>query len=464
MSSSAEINIEEIFATFGESVTDCLWYYDLARDEFSYSSFPYREMRLLGQESDSSSDPVNRLMESTRDYARSLAGYYRRDEVFTDDGMTEQKALTQDEKGPVLELEIRYRPVFDHPGRPGALAGVARDVSSQRKVHNALLRSETLYRTLLKTSPDAILILDAEGDVINANNQAERLTRQIRSDMIGHNYLEYIQPSQKEEARAMIRAILEYGRISEKEFEFCRQDGSVFTGEVSVSALHDSFRQSRIFMVVIRDVTRRKKAEREIVLSMERYQRLLETMNEGLIILDKNLLFTFINPGASEIFGYTFEELLGKPFFTLLDRESRKTARSGLDNLKTGGKTKARFELRVKSKKGDILHTLISANVITGHKGDHLGVFAIITDVTRERQADEERMRMEMELMDTLLSRLSDRELELLRFLVKGFRWPEQKREIGKLMDVLPGTLDKFMARIKSKMEIDDIREIISHI
>ena len=60
------------------------------------------------------------------------------------------------------------------------------------------------------------------------------------------------------------------------------------------------------------------------------------------------------------------------------------------------------------------------------------------------------------------MNRLSEREKELLRYLTKGYMWPDQKREIGKLMDVLPGTLDKFMARIKNKLELNDINKILT--
>ena len=53
-----------------------------------------------------------------------------------------------------------------------------------------------------------------------------------------------------------------------------------------------------------------------------------------------------------------------------------------------------------------------------------------------------------------------DREIELLKFFAEGYTWPEDKRILGKKMDVLPGTLDKYHARIKEKMNIEDNKKV----
>jgi len=79
---------------------------------------------------------------------------------------------------------------------------------------------------------------------------------------------------------------------------------------------------------------------------------------------------------------------------------------------------------------------------------------AIFTDIIERAQA-------EKELLDIFFSRLSEREVELLKYLACGLEWPEDKRFIGKKMDVLPGTLDKFMTRVKGKMKLDDTGTVI---
>ena len=67
-----------------------------------------------------------------------------------------------------------------------------------------------------------------------------------------------------------------------------------------------------------------------------------------------------------------------------------------------------------------------------------------------------ENKKAEKELLDIFMSRLSDREIELLKYLADDYTWPEDKRYLGKKMDVLPGTLDKYYDRIKEKMNLED--------
>ncbi len=72
-----------------------------------------------------------------------------------------------------------------------------------------------------------------------------------------------------------------------------------------------------------------------------------------------------------------------------------------------------------------------------------------------------ERKKINSDLIDVIFQRLSDREQEFVDYLSKGYKWPKDKRLIGKKMDVLPGTLDKFMQRIKEKIRSNELEMII---
>ncbi len=73
-----------------------------------------------------------------------------------------------------------------------------------------------------------------------------------------------------------------------------------------------------------------------------------------------------------------------------------------------------------------------------------------------------ERKTINSELTDSIFQRLSEREREFVTYLSKGYRWPKDKRSICKKMDVLPGTLDKFMQRIKEKIRVNDLEMLLN--
>ena len=82
-------------------------------------------------------------------------------------------------------------------------------------------------------------------------------------------------------------------------------------------------------------------------------------------------------------------------------------------------------------------------------------------DVSVKRKAEKEKQRLEDSLLKIIVNRLSDREIELLRILSMGFSWPDDKKEVGRQMNSLPGTLDQFVYRIRKKMELTDMAAIV---
>ena len=281
--------------------------------------------------------------------------------------------------------EVTISLITDDDKNSIGFVGITKDITKQKRTENALIRSEAIYRTLIKASPDAIVIIDKDGDILKSNNQAASLARQDRNEMIGDNYEKYISPDKREIMRLSQKKLLDTGRIDDLELTFLRKDETTFSGEVSIAAIEEKDEKIEAFVAVLRDITKRKKTEIEIKKSSERYQNLLEAMIEGLIIIDKNNLFTYINPSASEIFGYSFEDLLGKPISSIFNNKSIKIIEKKVEQTKNKNKSKKRFELDFNKKNGDIVHSLFSLNNIYGDNGDYLGTFAVITDITKEK-------------------------------------------------------------------------------
>ncbi|MCG3219969.1 MAG: PAS domain S-box protein, partial [Candidatus Heimdallarchaeota archaeon] len=133
------------------------------------------------------------------------------------------------------------------------------------------------------------------------------------------------------------------------------------------------------------DITERKKMEEELRESEEKYRSLIETMNDGLFILDNNQVITFINNRFCKMLDYSEKELLGKEINTLIQEEYR----SVVEGMKLGRKEKIeQYELRFLNKNGSIIHTILSPNSMY-KGGKFIGSVCVVTDITEKKEAEE---------------------------------------------------------------------------
>lgn len=130
-----------------------------------------------------------------------------------------------------------------------------------------LRRNEAMYRALVETSPDAIFLLDNQGKVAMANYQAARLYGvEDLSDLIG-NYFHKILP--EGEASNFCTTVManpddHIGIVSTEEIPLRHVDGRIFDGEVSYTATTNHEGWANGLIVVGRDITQRKRIQREL--------------------------------------------------------------------------------------------------------------------------------------------------------------------------------------------------------
>jgi len=86
----------------------------------------------------------------------------------------------------------------------------------------------------------------------------------------------------------------------------------------------------------IQDITERKRTEEALRESEERYRTLVETMNEGLDILDENGVTIYVNDKLCEMLGYSRDEMIGRPVTDFLDKSSQNILKEQLGREKKG--------------------------------------------------------------------------------------------------------------------------------
>ncbi|HUD82649.1 MAG TPA: PAS domain S-box protein, partial [Candidatus Saccharimonadales bacterium] len=173
--------------------------------------------------------------------------------------------------GSMVPISVTVSPIKDSNGKIIGASKVARDITERKLAEEAQRASEARYRMLFDYAPDGIVIVDSKGYYLDANASICRTLGYTRDEFIGLNASDVVAPEEIPhigQALDVIKTKSDYQR----EWQFRRKDGSVFSVDTLATAMPDGN-----LLAMIRDITERKQAEEKIHrLNSELEQRVIE--------------------------------------------------------------------------------------------------------------------------------------------------------------------------------------------
>lgn len=135
-----------------------------------------------------------------------------------------------------------------------------------RSTEGALRESEQLYRRLVETSPDSIMLTEPSGRILMANRRAALLHGyEDPAEMAGLNVLDFVPEEDHARARGQIDQIIREGEIHEQEYVLLRKDGSSYISELTGALIRDTAGEAKYIIYSGRDMTARVRLNRELV-------------------------------------------------------------------------------------------------------------------------------------------------------------------------------------------------------
>ncbi|MFO8058282.1 MAG: PAS domain S-box protein [bacterium] len=305
------------------------------------------------------------------------------------------------QSGAVLSTEwfIRFEPLTDQ-----TLICII-DITERKAAENAFRESEERYRKLVETSPDSITVSDVNGTIFMVNRRgAELYGAQSEDEIIGRHVLDFIAFKDRERAARYLEKALEEGAVYGLNYEVLRKDGTTYPAEVNVSVIRDAEGRPAAFVAVVRDMSRRDRAEKEIRKSENRYRTLFEYSRDPVYVVTKSGILLDVNQALIEVSGYERHELIGMNVSELYCRPEER--QSFMREIEETGSVKD-YELKLMKKTGEVADCLITSSVQRDENGRVIAYQGTVRDITREKQ-DRQALQESERYYRSLIENVSD--------------------------------------------------------
>lgn len=260
-----------------------------------------------------------------------------------------------------------------------------------RLIGNPLVRrleeSEQKYRTLFASASDAVVVF---GDVAtDCNERACELLGAPRSEIIGHAPREFwpaTQPDGRDSlsaGQAIIQAALA-GTPQLFYWQLRRKDGELIDAEIALKAVPLGGRPA--LLVAMREISARRRAEDALRASEQKYRQIIETAQEGILMMDAEFRTVFVNQRAAELFGYAPDEMVGRPVTDLMAPEEYADHAERMRHRAEG--RAEQYERRFRRKDGRELVALVSATPQVDNAGRFRGSVSMLSDISALKRAE----------------------------------------------------------------------------
>ena len=318
-----------------------------------------------------------------------------------------------------------------------------------KRVRKKFEETKEKYKHLIDTAPDAIYMIDLDGNLKMWNTKLKELTGYTDEELAGMNIAKLFTP----ESLEIVKEKIDYKVKAKKptppyEVALKRKDGNIVYIEVISAPL---LKDGEVVAIhgFARDITQRKKMEEKLREEEEKYRMLVEMAQEGICIDDENENIIFTNEAFARSLGYQREELTGKNIFEIVYEEDKEKLREESRKRKRG--KASRYELRFVARDGSIKTFIVSA-IPLYKDGKFIGSLSVNLDITERKKAEEE------------VKRMLEKEKEFKRWTAHYFFNPIciAKGHLSILMEEVP---EKYSKRIQKALHaIERVEKVVYNI
>ena len=194
---------------------------------------------------------------------------------------------------------------------------IGRDITERKRIENTLMESEDRFRKIFEESPFSMLMTGKDFGIIRANISFCKLIGYQEEELKSFTFRNFTHPEYIDNDEiSLLRLIAGELPVYHTEKRYIRKDGSVIWGSTTVSIIRNKNEDVQFFLVMIEDITLRKKASAELDNSVSLLKAAFESTEDGLLVVDAS--------GKTVQYNQKFTDMWNIPRKILLTGEDNK--------------------------------------------------------------------------------------------------------------------------------------------
>jgi PAS domain S-box-containing protein len=314
-------------------------------------------------------------------------------------GRIDFETIIKNKKGDQRYVEIEAL-VIDYLNEP-AIMYIARDITERKQTEENVRKAQENLATILQAIPDLLFEADLQGNIYYYQAYHADLLAIPATAIMGKTLQEVFPIDAANVFKEAMQEALDKGWSTGKQYSINNSPKGKCCFEISASPIQDIKSIDPHFIIISRDISERKKAEKSLQQNKENLQSIFDTVTEAIYIMDKTGTFIDVNKGAEEMYHYSRKELIDKTpeLFSAKGLNDFEEVKGIIKSVFETG-IPITFEFWAERKKGAIF-----PNEVVINKGIYFSKEVLIVtarDIT-ERKKSEEILKFEKERLHTIL-------------------------------------------------------------
>jgi PAS domain S-box-containing protein len=236
---------------------------------------------------------------------------------------------------------------------------------------------------IVESSDDAIIGKDLNGIVTSWNKAAERIFGYTAEEMTGRSITTLIPPELQSDELLILSKIRAGEKVDHFQTVRLHKSGKRLQISLTVSPIRDQLGNVVGAAKIARDVSRQRETEE----MARRLAAIVESSEDAIYSKDLNGTITSWNRGAERIFGYTPEEIIGRPITLIVPPELHANESALLRKIRAGERIDHFQTVRL-NKRGDRIHVSLTVSPVKDEHGQIVGAAKIARDITQQKKLE----------------------------------------------------------------------------